>query len=78
MSAFASTVAGIPCQVHIIGRAQPGNIRATDSDWDYLGRGHEWEVCDRGGRTAPWLERKLSPYDIARISKEIDDFFADQ
>lgn len=33
--------------------------------------GQEWEVCDRRGYRAWWLERKLTPADEDRINEEI-------
>ena len=39
------------------------------SDVDYYGYEEiEWEILDRKGRPAPWLERKLSPADRAAIT----------
>ena len=71
-----TTVAGIPC---IIGVSQyssvAGNSRA-DSDWDYYGYTEsEWEVCDRRGRPAPWLAKKLTSKIEAAIEAEIDGYF---
>lgn len=34
----------------------------------------EWTVCDRRGRPAPWLDRKLTADDKARIEQEIEEF----
>jgi hypothetical protein len=46
------------------------------SDWDYHGYSEsEWEVCDRRGRPAPWLAKKLTDEDEAEIEKEIEKYF---
>ena len=56
-------VAGIPCLIGVItyeSVAGTGNYW-EDSDVDYYGYTEsEWEVLDRRGRKAPWLERKLT------------------
>jgi hypothetical protein len=69
-----SRVAGIPC---IIGVTHFESVRGSfsyhaASDWDYHGYTEsEWVVCDRRGRPAPWLERKLTSKDTSRIESEI-------
>jgi hypothetical protein len=68
---FDSTVAGIPCQIGVMRYSHsPGNYYA-DSDWDYYGYTEsEWEVLDRRGRRAEWLERKMT--DSIRDDIEIE------
>ena len=72
-------VAGIPC---IIGVTHFESVRGSysyhaASDWDYRGYTEaEFEVCDRRGRPAPWLERKLTSKDESRIESEIAEHFA--
>ena len=69
-----SRVAGIPC---IIGVTYFDNVEGSydydaASDLDYHGYvEYDFTVCDRRGRPAPWLERKLSDKDISRIEREI-------
>jgi hypothetical protein len=69
-----SRVAGIPC---VIGVTHFESVRGSfsyhaASDWDYHGYTEsEWVVCDRRGRPAPWLERKLTSKDTSRIESEI-------
>ena len=69
-----SRVAGIPC---IIGVTYFDSVEGSydydaASDLDYHGYVEcEFTVCDRRGRPAPWLERKLSDKDISRIEREI-------
>jgi hypothetical protein len=46
------------------------------SDWDYYGYSDaEWEVLDRKGYKAAWLERKLTARDNDRINAEISKYF---
>lgn len=59
-----TTVAGIPC---IIGVTE---YTAADSSDDHYGNS-EWRVCDKQGRLATWLERKLTSSDVRRIEFEI-------
>lgn len=71
-----SYVAGIPC---IIGVTDYINVKGdsrADSDLDYYGYTEaEWVVCDRRGRPAPWLERKVSDKDTDRIETAIEEYF---
>lgn len=73
-------VAGIPC---MIGVMEYNNVAGSysyhaASDWDYYGYTDcTWEVLDRRGRKAAWLERKLDKYSrrdietlIAKYMKE--------
>jgi len=75
-----SYVAGIPC---IIGVVDYTSVKGSysyhaASDWDYHGYTEsEWEVCDRRGRPAPWLARKLTDKIEREIEKEIAEYFND-
>jgi hypothetical protein len=75
-----SRVAGIPC---IIGVTEYESVKGSysyhaASDWDYHGYTDcSFEVCDRRGRPAPWLERKLTDKDSSRIESEISQYFED-
>jgi hypothetical protein len=66
-------VAGIPC----IARVTYSHYTKPDtstwaSDWDYHGGWTlDWELCDRNGRPAPWLERKATDEDRQRIEAEL-------
>lgn len=66
-------IAGIPCQIAVTHfKVQPPLGRNCDSDWDCYGyTSIEFDVLDRRGRPAAWLERKLTPRDIERIEAEI-------
>jgi hypothetical protein len=70
-------VAGIPC---IIGVAdyQTGSYNYwASSDVDYYGYS-EWCVCDRRGRPAPWLERKMTKDDESHIEELIAEHFSQE
>lgn len=57
--------AGIPCLLRVDAfRHQPPMGPRADSDVDCYGWTEvEYTVCDRRGRPAPWLERKLTARD---------------
>ncbi len=66
-------IAGIPCVVRVdyasYTKPDPSN---WVSDWDFYGGWDlNWEVCDRRGRPAPWLEKKLDKYECKRIEEEL-------
>ena len=67
-------VAGIPC---IVGVTYFESVRGSynyhaASDMDYHGYTEcEFEVLDRRGRKAPWLERKINDKIIREIEQEI-------
>lgn len=72
-------MAGIPCLINVTHyfKQKPMGPRA-DSDWDCYGYTEiEFEVCDRRGRPAPWLERKLTLEDKQRIETEIEEYNCD-
>ena len=62
-------VCGIPCLIdvtHFFRQAPLGP--SADSDWDCYGYTEiEFEVCDRRGRRAPWLERKMTKADREEV-----------
>jgi len=63
-------IAGIPCIIGVEEYQRGSYNKWCDSDMDYYGY-TEWVVCDRRGRPAPWLERKMSSKDESRIQAEI-------
>lgn len=72
-----TNVAGIPCLVdaELTGGKPQGPT--AESDWDCYG----WEeitfvVCDRRGRPAPWLERKLTPKIVEQVEVDIREAYA--
>ncbi len=80
ISKIQTRVAGIPC---IIGVTHYQSVRGSynrhaDSDWDYHGYTEcEFVVCDRRGRPAPWLQKKMTSTDESRIEHEIDQQMRD-
>ena len=70
---FDTRIAGIPCQIGVTYfHYQPpwrGSAQTCDSDWDYYGYTElEYDVLDRRGRPAAWLEKKMDD----EIRTEID------
>ena len=71
-------VAGITC---IIGVTEYECVKGSysyhaASDWDYYGYTEcEFDVLDRRGRKAAWLERKLTDKITREIEKEIAEYF---
>jgi len=75
-----SRVASIPCIIGVVEYFSVAGSYSQNaaSDWDYHGYSEsEWVVCDRRGRPAPWLERKLTDKDSSRIESEIAKYLAD-
>lgn len=73
---FDTHVAGIPCQVRIVSyfRQRPLGPRA-DSDVGCYGYTEcEYELLDRRGYRARWLERKINADTDARICELIDQY----
>jgi len=76
LAEIESTVAGIPC---LIGVTEFSSVRGSysynaPSDMDYYGYSESaWDVLDRRGRPAAWLERKLTDADRSRIEREIEE-----
>ncbi len=74
-----SNVQGIPCLIGIGYYTKvAGNPNTWDSDLDYYGYEEmEWDVLDRKGYSASWLEKKLTDRDRERIEIEISEYFKD-
>lgn len=71
-NAFEFSIAGIPCQIEVKHCLDvPGNPSCWDSADDYYGYSEvEWEVYDRKGYRAVWLERKLTDEICAEIDAQ--------
>ncbi len=81
MSEFETRVCGIPCIVRVL-------------SWDYYipakvsgppehcypseGGEGEWEILDRRGRPAPWLERKMTDRQRNELEEEIFNHMENQ
>lgn len=76
-----SRVAGIPCLIgvsHFVCVRGSYSYNAA-SDWEYYGYSEsEWDVLDRRGRPAAWLERKLTDDDRQRIEQEISEAMTEE
>jgi hypothetical protein len=75
-----TTVAGIPCIIGVIEYSSTSGSYSHNaaSDWDYYGHTDcDWEVCDRRGRPAPWLARKVNDKITSEIKQEIASHFND-
>ena len=69
-------IAGIPCVVEVLyyQPADPGwTLGPPEKCWPPSPAVIEYRVCDRRGRPAPWLERKMTEKDRERIEAEIED-----
>lgn len=77
MTDIKTTVAGIPAviRVHNFVSVRGSYSYNAQSDMDYHGYTEsEWEVCDRRGRPAPWLARKINAEITARIEETISAY----
>ena len=75
-----STVAGILCIIGVIDwEAYVPAYTSGPPDRCYPSEGGcgSWEVLDRRGRKAPWLERKLNRDECRRIDTEVAEYFQD-
>ena len=77
MDLFESTVAGIPCRIEVTHYVGPTDWRqhtfagAGPGDCDPpQDEEFEYQVLDRKGYPAPWLERKLTHEDAQRFLTE--------
>lgn len=68
-----TTVSGIPAIARVTRYFRQRPLGPTaDSDLDCYGYTEiDFDLCDRGGRPAPWLERKATEQDRSRIEDEI-------
>lgn len=71
---FEFRFAGIPALINVtsfvVVPPWKGAVSRCPSDLDYHGYTEmEWNVCDRNGRPAPWLERKTTP----AIEEEVEE-----
>lgn len=72
MDIFDTKVSGIPARVRVThARYHRPDSRADSTDDYYGGWAIQYELLDRRGRPAAWLEMKASEQDRARIETEI-------
>lgn len=69
---FPSKVSGIPCFVRILSYQyySPDPLGSSADDF-YGGYEIDYEILDRNGRYASWLEKKLTEMEDERILEEI-------
>ena len=71
---FESQICGIPCKIEVnrFNKVKGSFRNDAPSDLDYRGYTEsEWNVLDRRGRPAPWLERKITNEIRERIDGEV-------
>ena len=73
-------IVGIPCLIKVtefnVVKPWRGSVHTCPSADDWYGYTDiDFEVCDRRGRPAPWLEKKLSDSAHADIKAAIHDYF---
>ena len=69
-----SRVAGIPCLIGVIdweGYVPAYTSGPPDRCYPSEGGCGSWEVLDRRGRKAPWLERKMTAADERRVEQDV-------
>ena len=67
-------VCGIPCQAVITSYypGSPARLWGHPDSWEPADYAEvEFQVCDRRGRPASWLEKKMSPVERRRIESEL-------
>jgi hypothetical protein len=75
-----SSINGIPCQIKVTSynRVKGSMSYNAPSDMDYYGYTEmEWEILDRKGYPASWLEKKISDRENDRIEQAIIDYMED-
>ena len=71
-------VAGIPGLIGVFSysKVRGSFSRSAPSDMDYHGYVEsEWELLDRKGYKATWLERKINDHINDNLEEQISDFF---
>ena len=72
-------ICGIPCLIRVTRFDYQKPNPKADNPMDFNG-GYdiEYEVCDRNGREAPWLEQKMSAAEEDKIMQEIIENYGEQ
>lgn len=70
---IATTVSGIPCIARVTSYSAGCAARIWPIEHSHPEEPEEveFEVCDRRGRPAPWLAKKLTDKECARIESEL-------
>ncbi len=77
MTEFETTVCGIPCIIRVLSwdEYRPAYLGgAPENCYPAEGGDGDWELLDRKGQPAPWLERKMTGQDLARLEHEIFEY----
>ncbi len=81
MSEFETTCCGIPCIVRVTYWEPyvPARLSGHPDNWAPAEGGDgDWEILDRKGRPAAWLERKMTDKDRSAISREVFEHMENQ
>lgn len=66
-------ISGIPCLIRVDSYQRQKPNALADNPWDYDGYTEcEYTICDRNGRPAEWLARKVTPRDEYAIMEAIE------
>ena len=74
-------VAGIPCLIGVLSysKVKGSFSRSASSDMDYHGYVEsEWELLDRKGYKATWLERKMNDQISDNLKEQISNYFKEE
>lgn len=80
MSRIDARICGIPCIIEVIHwqPAVPANLSGHPDNWSPPEDSEtEYEILDRNGRPAPWLENKMTAKDYRLLEEHIDQVMAD-
>ena len=74
LATIESRISGIPCLIGVKDYFKQEALgRRADSDWDCYGyTENDWDVLDRKGYKANWLEKKLTSKEEEKINNEIE------
>lgn len=80
MTTLEHKLAGIPCQIEVTSYTKvpswKGAIVSCPSSDDFHGyTEYGYNILDRRGRKAPWLERKITPEEKVKIEQAIDAYY---
>ncbi len=77
LAEIESRISGTPCRI-VVTYWEPYVPAKVSGPPEYCypaeGGYGEWEVRDRRGRPAPWLERKMTEEDRERIDQQVFDY----
>lgn len=77
MNEFETTCCGIPCIIRVLSwdDYRPAYLGgAPENCYPAEGGCGDWEILDRKGRPAPWLEIKMTDKERIRIDEEVFEY----